>query len=281
MKLFDGKKLAGKILAELKKEIKEKKLKPGLAVILVGENENSKLYIKLKKEAAKKNGIDFVEYNFSANAFEGDIIAQIKKLNQDELISGIIAQLPLPAVFNTDKIIEAILPAKDVDGFHKENRLLLEKGEPRLLPVLPSVILAVMSEALKNDFNGKKILALVNSEIFGKSLKLVLKRGGAENVEYKVRNTCVALGIEKELRAADVLISVCGCPNLIKGEMIKKGAILIDGGVTRYHDGKVVGDFDRQSVESGAAFLTPVPGGLGPLTVAMLLRNVVLAACIA
>lgn len=275
MELFDGKKAAGKILAELKKEIKTAKLKPSFAVILVGENEASKLYIKLKKKAAAKIGISVKEYFFDSQVLEEEIINKIKELNEDGSVSGIIVQLPLPAVFNAEKIIEAIDPKKDIDGFHKKNRRLLEKKQACLMPVLPSAILIVIKSALLDK--DKKILALVNSEIFGQTLKLVLEQEGYK-VTYSVCKTCIVLGIEKEVKEADVLITVCGCPNFIKGDMIKEGAILVDAGITRFHDGKVVGDVDRESVKGKAAFLTPVPGGIGPLSVALLLKNVFLAA---
>jgi methylenetetrahydrofolate dehydrogenase (NADP+)/methenyltetrahydrofolate cyclohydrolase len=276
MKLFDGKKVANKILKELAADIKKAKIKPSLAVILVGDDEASRLYIKLKKQAAEKVGIGFAEYVFSDKAKEADVLSKIKELNQNQKISGIIVQLPLPAVFNTDKIIEAIDPKKDVDGFCKENLRLLERGKEELLPVLPLVIQTALAGAKKLILS-KNILALVNSETFGQTLKTVLSRDGFL-VDYLVRNTCVLFGSEKKLKEADILISVCGCPNMIKGESIKEGAVLIDAGVTRYHDGKTVGDVDRESVKDKASFLTPVPGGIGPLTVALLLRNVYLAA---
>jgi len=276
MKLFNGKTIANKILKELKEDVSKLKRSPKLAIVLVGDDEASKLYIKLKKAAAAKVGIEAVEHKFSGQAKEDEMTSYIKHLNEDTDVNGIIVQLPLPAVLNVDRIIDAIDPAKDVDGFHKENKKLLEKGKENLMPVLPMAILTALRSALKNKFEGKKILALVNSETFGQVLKIVLKREGAD-VDFMVRNTCVVFGAEKEIKEADVLISVCGCPQMIKGEMIKEGAILVDAGVTRYHDGKVAGDVDAKSVESRAAFLTPVPGGLGPLTVALLLRNVYLA----
>jgi len=276
MKLFDGKKVANKILKELAEEIKKAKIKPRLAIVLVGEDESSKLYVKLKKEAGKKIGIEVQEHRFSAQAPEEEIVSYIQRLNGEVDVNGIIVQLPLPAILNADKIIEAINPKKDVDGFHKENRKLLEKGKETILPVLPLVILTALDSA-KKLVTGKNVLALVNSDIFGQTLKIILAREGFV-VGYLVRNTCVLFGAEKELKTADILISVCGCPNMIKRESIKEGAVLIDAGVTRYHDGKVIGDIDRESVKNKAAFLTPVPGGLGPLTVALLLRNVYLVA---
>jgi methylenetetrahydrofolate dehydrogenase (NADP+)/methenyltetrahydrofolate cyclohydrolase len=280
MKIFDGKKAAAKILNELKADIKKTKRLLAIAVILVGDNEASKLYIELKKKAAAKVGIDVKEYIFSHQVKEEEIIAKIEELNKDKKVNGIIVQLPLPAVFNADKIIESIEPNKDVDGFHKENRRRLEKGEKCLWPVMPMAILLAIQAALKNNFKDKKILALVNSEVFGQTLQVVLKQHGAE-VEYLVRNTCIVLGAEKEVKAADVLIIVCGCPNFIKQDVIKENAVLIDCGITRFHDGKVVGDVDKESVKNKASFLTPVPGGVGPLTVALLLGNVLLATKIA
>src|SRR3989338_5234798 len=277
MKLFNGTTVANKILKELKNAIANEKKLPKLAIILVGEDEASKLYVKLKKATGKKIGVDVMEHRFNAQAKEDEITTYIKRLNEDTDVNGIIVQLPLPAILNTDKIIEAIDPAKDVDGFHKENRRFLEKGMPGIIPVLPATILSALESALKNGQENRKILALVNSETFGQTLKLVLAREGF-NIDYLVRNTCVVFGAEKEIKEAGVLISVCGCSKMIKGEMIKKGAILIDAGVTRYHDGKVKGDVDEVSVAGKASFLTPVPGGLGPLTVALLLRNVYLAA---
>ncbi len=277
MKLFNGKKAADKILKEVAAEIKKSKINPVLAVILIGDNEASKLYVRLKKSAGEKIGVKVIEHRFNDQAKEDEITSYIKRLNEDSDVNGIIVQLPLPAVLNADKIVGAVNPDKDVDGFHPESRKLLEKGKAIFTPVLPQVILTALGAALKNKFDGKKILALVNSEVFGRALKVILSQAGA-SIEYLVRNTCVVLGAEKELKSADVIISVCGCPNMIKGEMVKDGVVLIDAGVTRYHDGKVMGDIDRQSVASKASFLTPVTGGLGPLTVALLLRNVYLAA---
>ncbi len=277
MKIFDGKKIADDILEQLRRKIKEEKIRPTLAVILVGSDEASRLYIKLKKEAAEKVGIDIKEYIFYSRADEEEIISQIKQFNDDSKINSIIVQLPLPATLNAGRVVESIDSQKDVDGFHKENRRLLEKGEAGLMPVLPMAIFTALREALKESFGDKKILALVNSEIFGQSLKIILEKAGGR-LCYMVRKACVVLGVEKEVKSADVLISVCGCPNFIKGDMIKEGVVLIDGGITRWSDGKVVGDIDRESVKSKAVFLTPVPGGLGPLTVALLLKNVYLAA---
>jgi len=276
MKIFNGKKVAQKILKEVAQEVKRNRLSPVLAVVLVGENEESKLYIKLKKKAGAGIGIKVEEYFFSGSAKQEEIIGKIQELNNDRKISGIIVQLPLPAILNPDKIIGAIDPFKDVDGFHPANRQLLKEGKPNFMPVLPQAILHALG-SIRIDLKDKKNLALVNSEIFGETLKAVFKNDDL-NLDYIVRKTCIVLGIEKEVKSADILIFVCGCPNFIKGDMIKEGAILIDAGMTRFHDNRVVGDVDRESVKGKVSFLTPVPGGIGPLTVALLLKNVFLAA---
>jgi len=279
--LFDGKSSARKILKEIEKGLAEKKkLKPCLAVILVGNDEASKLYIKLKKSAGAKVGIKVEEYNFGATAKEEEVLAKIRELNEDKKTHGIIVQLPLPAMLNPDRVIAAISPKKDIDGFQKENKkfsLVKEKEGPRFSPVLPGAILIALNDVLKNDLKDKKMVALVNSDVFGQSLKEALEKEGAQ-ISCLVRKACVIMGVQNEVKEADVLITVCGCPRFIKGDMIKEGAILIDAGITRYSDGKVVGDIDSESVKTKAAFLTPVPGGIGPLTVALLLRNVYLAA---
>jgi len=279
MKLFNAKKAARQIMEETAAKIKKERIHPALAVILVGEDAASKLYVKLKKEAGARVGIKVNEYLYAADTKEEEIISKIKALNDDKKVHGILVQLPLPAILNPDHIIAAIDPKKDADGFQKENRrffLTKEKTEPHLSPVLPKAILGALNEALKNDLKNKKMIALVNSDVFAQSLKEVLEKEGAQ-IKCFVRKACVIMGVEKEVKDADVLITVCGCPRFIKGDMIKDGVILIDAGITRYSDGKVVGDVDFESVKTKAAFLTPVPGGTGPLTVALLLKNVYLA----
>ncbi len=280
MKLFNGKKAARQIMEETAAKIKKEKIHPALAVILVGEDVASKLYIKLKKEAGAKIGIKVEEYLFAADTKEEEIISKIKTLNDDKKVHGILVQMPLPAILNPDRIIAAIDSKKDIDGFKKENRrffLSQEKIKSHLEPVLPKAILIALNEALKNDLKNKKMIALVNSDVFAQSLKEVLEKEGAQ-IKCLVRKACVIMGVEKEVKDADVLITVCGCPKFIKADMIKDGVILIDAGVTKFHDGRVVGDIDRGSVREKTYFLTPVPGGIGPLTVALLMQNVYLAA---
>ena len=270
MKIFNGKKISEKILENLKKKIAREKKSPVLAIILIGENPESKLYIKNKKAAAENINLKVLCYKFKKNAEESQLIKKIKDLNENSRINGIIVQLPLPEKFNTDKIINSIEPKKDVDGFHRVNRGLLKDNKPYFFPVLPSAILIALNSITKN-FKNKKIVALVGSDIFGETLRDFFKRAGIK-IKYSVEEKITSL-----LKLADIIISVRGEPCFIKGEMIKENVILIDAGI-RLVKGKLRGDVDRESVAGKASFLTPVPGGIGPLTVALLLNNVFLSA---
>jgi len=271
MRLFNGKKEAGKILLDLKKRISQEKLKPKLAAVLVGEDKASKLYLKLKRKAAKDIGIKLVLYKFKEAEEEEKIIQKIKTLNNNSSIHGIIVQLPLPKKFNQNKIVKLINPQKDVDGFQNNSWFS---------PVLPSAILFALKKATKL-FKKKKVMALVNSKIFGQRLKSFLKKEGIESgyiLREKPSFSSFLLTEARRLKRADIIITVLGCPNAIWGEMIKKGTVLIDAGISKITAKKVVGDINKESVKEKAAFLTPVPGGLGPLTVALLLKNTYLSA---
>jgi len=276
MKIFNGKKISEKIIEDLNKKISREKITPTLAVILVGKNPESELYVKNKKIAAQRINLKIDCYKFKEDAKETEVIKKIKDLNKNPRINGIIVQLPLPKKFNTNKIINFIEPKKDVDGFQQINRRLLKNSQPYFFPVLPSAILIALNSSLLSgagikNFQNKKIVALVNTDIFGETLKNFFKRTG---IEIK----CFAGKINLSLiKSADVVISVRGNPHFIKGEMIKEKAILIDAGMKIILD-KLRGDVDKESVAKKPSFITPVPGGIGPLTVALLLNNVYLAA---
>jgi len=276
MKIINGKKIADKILADLKKEIEEKKLQPCLAVILVGDDAASRLYVQKKEQAAQKIGIEIKKYNLSEQTSEKEILDLIGSLNQDKQINGILVQLPLPKGLSADRIIHAIALQKDVDGFLPKSKF----DSPFILSIWQAL------QATKENLKNKKIVALVNSDVFGLALSRFLRKKGLKDVKYiKVRpfdsttlpqDKVVVKRSDLKLKV-DILISVCGQANFIKGDMIKKGVILIDGGISK-QNGKVVGDIDQESVKDKAKWLSPVPGGLGPMTVAFLLKNVVLAA---
>lgn len=261
MKIISGKEIADKILNKLKSEIETSEKKPKLAVLLVGNDRASEVYVELKKNAAEKVGIGFELIRFSEANSEAEIISKIQELNLKEEVSGMIVQLPLPEKFTTQKIINTIDPKKDVDGFHPENK------------ILPAVFPEAMLELLKStgDYVGKKAVVVTNSETFGKKMDEVLQKENIESEYVLVEN----LSAEK-LNQADILISAVGKAGIIKSEMVKDGVIVIDGGISKVGD-KVFGDVDFDGVKEKTSFITPVPGGVGPMTIACLLRNVFLA----
>lgn len=255
IKLIDGKKIAEKVKDDIAKEIFNfKKSRPNLAIVLVGEREDSKLYVSLKEKEGFKVGIDTHVYLLEKNIAEKDLLKVIDFLNKDSVIDGILVQLPLPEKLDTNKIIKAIDPLKDVDGFHPDHPDYI------LSPVLAAVKAAL--ENTKINFKKKSACLLYNSEVFGQGLK----------------DTLISLGISDFLTAqqsalADVLVTALGKPETIKAKDIKEGAVIIDISTVKV-DGKVRGDVDFASVENKAAFMTPVPGGIGPMTIAFLLKNV-------
>ena len=259
MKIFNGKKIADGIISDLKKKIKKEKIQPRLAVISVGKNKESELFIRNKKRAAKKVGINVLHLKFKDRVQEETILRKIKELNKSSSVNGIIVQLPLPKRFNVNKIISKVASKKDVDGF--------KKGSTFSPPLISAILIALKNSA--KDLKNKRILALVNSDIFGKNLKKSLKRERIK-ISYSKKKS-------PKIRSADIIITVLGSANFIKGKMIKDGAILIDAGIKVLDKNKVVGDIDKKSVKKKASFLTPVPGGIGPLTVALLLKNAYLA----
>ncbi|MGB9743162.1 MAG: tetrahydrofolate dehydrogenase/cyclohydrolase catalytic domain-containing protein [Minisyncoccales bacterium] len=262
MVIFNGKKIAHQLLVNLKKKIKKEKVEPVLAVISVGEDLSSKVFIRNKKRAAKQVGVKIRHYHFNQKIRQEKIVNLIKKLNKDKSINAIIIQLPLPKKFSAAKVIGLISPAKDVDGFNKNSHF-----QP---PLILAILTALKRASSLKELKKKKIVALVNSEIFGQTLKLYLQKEGLR-VNYLKRPFNYRLS---RLRSADVIITVCGQPGLIKGEMIKAGVILIDGGIIVLPNKQVIGDIDQTGVRKKAQFLTPVPKGLGPLTIAYLLKNV-------
>jgi methylenetetrahydrofolate dehydrogenase (NADP+) / methenyltetrahydrofolate cyclohydrolase len=269
MILLEGKKIAEKILAEIKKEIAESESRPGLGVVLVGNDEASRIYVSLKEKAAQQIGINFRKIKLPEGTSEKLILEEIEKLNSDKNIHGIIVQLPLPEGLNKEKIINAIDPKKDADGFISENLKKFFEGRTEIFPVFPSAILELIKSS-KQKLNCKKAIILGNSEEFGKSMDFMLRNEGIESGYILRENFNKNL---ERIKQADILITACGEADLIKSEMLKDDVIVIDGGITKI-DEKVVGDVDFKSVEFRNIFLTPVPGGVGPVTIACLLRNV-------
>ena len=270
MKIINGRKISNKILFDLEKEIKEKKTKPCLAIILIGNDPASQIYVRLKEKTAQKIGIKIKKYFLSDQTLEKEILDIIKSLNKDNQVNGILVQFPLPKHISSEKIIQAINPEKDVDGF-----LSVSKFDP---PFIMAIWQAI--KETKEDLKDKKTIALVNSDIFGRALVSFFKKKRVK-VEYVIlrakpeeslTDSSLALRMTKD---ADILITAIGHSHFINGSMIKKGAILIDGGISK-KNGKIVGDIDIESVKEKAKWITSTPGGLGPITIALLLKNVVL-----
>lgn len=254
VKFIDGKAIAEKIKDDLTKKIFAfKGSRPNLAIILVGNREDSKLYVSLKEREGKKVGIDTHLYNLSHETSEDELLEVINFLNNDELIDGILIQLPLPAKFNTDKIIAAINPLKDVDGFHP-------KHPDYIVSPVVAAVQACLDEVNVSE-KDKVVSIFYNSEVFADNLKkmLIAKK-------YKILPN-------KDSNQASVVVSALGQPKKINKNNIKSGAILIDIGITKI-DGRVYGDIDFLSVKDIASYLTPVPGGIGPMTIAFLFKNV-------
>jgi methylenetetrahydrofolate dehydrogenase (NADP+)/methenyltetrahydrofolate cyclohydrolase len=262
MKIFNGKGEAEKILLDLKKKIKKKKVKPKLAVISVGDDPASKLFIRNKKRAVKRIGMKVLCSKFKKKVKGKEIIQKIILLNKDSSVNGIIVQLPLPKKFRAEDVTREINLRKDVDGFQEKTFF------PS--PLISAVLIALRQST--RNLRNKDIVALVNSDIFGQTLKKKLAKERIK-IKYILRKKLTGKKLGEKLRKADAVITVCGCPKLIKKGMIKKRAVLIDAGITVFR-GKVVGDVDKEGISEKASFLTPVPGGLGPLTVALLLKNV-------
>lgn len=273
-KIIDGKKIASDILEELKKEI-ERTQKPGLAFILVGENTASKTYVKMKKIACEKVGIRSFDFEFE-NITEKALIELIEKLNHDKKVDGILVQMPLPAHINPVNIINAIDPKKDVDGFHPLNmgKLLLGE-EDGFLPCTPLGIKTLLQKA-QIEVESKHVVIIGRSNIVGKPLAVMLmqkQKGANATVTVAHGNT---RNLPEITRQADILIAAVGKPRLVTKDMVKKDAVIIDVGISR-EGKKIVGDVDFENVYPICSRITPVPGGVGPMTIAMLLKNTYLS----
>jgi len=279
VKVIDGKKIALEIRAELKEKISKLGTAPGLAVLLIGNNEASRIYVGLKEKASEEAGIKFEKFLFSESASEPEILKKIDELNNRADINGTLVQLPLPAQLDEDKIIAAIAPQKDVDGFHPKNLELIKDGHPF---IVPGVALGIMKliESTGTDLKNKKAILLVNSEIFAIPLKyLLLKQGASVDMKLEAKSPDATVGIptqsrrDYKLKAYDIIIIALGQPKILKESMVKDNAVIIDVGTTKV-DGHLSGDADFESFRNRNVWITPVPGGVGPMTVAMLLQNV-------
>ena len=275
MKLLEGKLIADRILTRLERDIREQHLRPGLGVILVGDDAASHLYVTLKERAAERIGIRVEKKLFLENTVQSDIEQAIDTFNGDRSIHGILVQVPLPAHIDTEAIINRMHINKDVDGFHPENERRFLAGESAFFPVFPHAVVELI-RASREPLHGKRAVVVGNSWRFGDMMCQVLSREGVEAKHIPCVECASEQGLH-ELKSADIVVSACGKERTITGVMLKPGALVIDGGIVK--DGaRVLGDVDRTSVEELEGFLSPVPGGVGPVTIACLLSNVVEAA---
>lgn len=275
-KIIDGKAVAENLLQDLKKEIslrsKEGIRNPSLAVILIGSDPASSIYVKNKRLACEKIGVKSIAYDLPNETLEKDLITLIETLNNDVNIDGILVQSPLPAHINNDVIFETISPHKDVDGFHPKNIGLLAIKQPKLRSCTPYGVIKLI-EATQLPTQGLDALVVGASNNVGRPMALELLLVGATPT---ICNRYTQ-HLQQKVESADIVVAAIGKPAFIKGHWIKPGAIVIDIGINRLDDGKIVGDVEFEIAKTRAGFITPVPGGVGPMTVATLMENTLLA----
>lgn len=267
--IIDGKKTADKILEELKIKISKLEKKPSLAVILANDNPSSKIYVNSKEKKSKEAGFNSFVYRFDSNVTQKELLALIEKLNQNPEINGILVQLPLFEHLNEEEVLEAISPKKDVDGFHPMNVGKLNCGfEPWAVCCTPKGIIKLLKE-YNIELESKNALVIGRSNIVGKPVSALLLR---ENATVTVAHSKTK-NLREIAKKADILISATGSRGLIKADMVKAGAVVIDVGIVKQQDGTLIGDVEFDSVKEIASYITPVPKGVGPMTIACLLEN--------
>ncbi len=276
--ILDGKKLSETIKQEIALEVKKltdsSLLPPGLAVIIVGNNPASKVYVSSKKKACAATGIYSIEVALDENITQEKLIEEINKLNNDEKINGILLQLPLPKHLDEHKALEAISPDKDVDGFHPINVGKLYIGLDTFVPCTPKGIIEILKR-YEVPISGKNAVVIGRSNIVGKPIAALLMK---ENATVTIAHSKTQ-NLEELVKSADIVVAAIGKPNYVKGDWIKEGAVVVDVGINSIDDPsspkgyKLVGDVDYEEAEKKASFITPVPGGVGPMTIAMLLSN--------
>ena len=276
MTLIDGKKLSKKIESDISNEVEELKSKgiiPGLAVILVGDDPASHTYVSMKEKSCKNVGFYSIVHKMPDTITQNEIIETIEMMNNNPRIDGILVQLPLPKHIDTTKILEVIDPKKDVDGFHPYNMGRVVENLDAFAPCTPVGVMEMFKEYNIN-LKGKDICVVGASNIVGKPMAALLLNANATVTVTHIYTKNLASHTKK----ADIVIVGVGVPNLIKEDMVKDGAIVIDIGINRLESGKLVGDADFEALSKKCSFITPVPGGVGPMTIAMLLKNTLKAA---
>lgn len=275
-KILDGKALAARVREGLKKEVAQltaEGFTPGLAVILVGDDPASQVYVRNKERACAELGIKSWKHHLPADTSQKDLVQLVERINADPEVNGILVQLPLPAHIQTEAVLDVIDPAKDVDGFHPVNLGLLTAGRPGIIPCTPAGVMELVKES-GVDVTGKECVIVGRSNIVGKPLAfLFLQEHGTVTICHSRTRD-----LAEVCRRADILVVATGRPGLVNGGMVKPGAVVIDVGINRTAEGKLTGDVDFASAVQQAGAITPVPGGVGPMTIAMLMKNTVAAA---
>lgn len=277
-KLLMGKEVSARIKAELKTEadkLKASGIIPGLAVIIVGEDPASQVYVRNKERACEECGIYSEKYALKEETTQEELLALIDELNKKDSISGILVQLPVPKHIDEETIINAIDPKKDVDAFHPINVGKIMVGNYDFVPCTPAGVMELIAES-GIDVNGKECVVVGRSNIVGKPQAMLLlhKNGTVTICHSRTKN------LAEKTCQADILVAAVGIPNFIKGDMIKEGAVVIDVGINRLENGKLCGDVEFETAEKIAGAITPVPGGVGPMTIAMLMKNTIKAAVV-
>ena len=274
--ILNGKQVAAEIRAELKtraEALRKDGVVPCLAVLLAGDDPASKIYVRNKKRACEEIGIESRELLFPESVTEEELIAQIRALNEDPAVDAMLVQLPLPRHINEARVLAEIAPEKDADGFHVVNAGRLFTGQTSVLPCTPAGCMELLRRA-NVEFSGKHAVVVGRSNIVGKPMAMLLLNEHCTVTICHSRTKDLA----RFTRDADILVAAVGRPGMITGEMIKPGAAVIDVGINRLDNGKLMGDVDFASAEPVAGAITPVPGGVGPMTIAMLMQNAILAA---
>lgn len=276
--ILDGRAIAKKVREETKvqvEQLKQQGVQPGLAVVLVGENPASQIYVQNKTKACQEVGITVFDFLLPETTQADELIHLIRKLNSDSRIHGVLIQLPLPFALPTQRILEVLDPQKDVDGLLPENIGKLWQGKPRFVPCTPLGIVRLLKET-KTSLSGSHTVIVGRSNLVGKPMAGLLL---AENATVTMCHSYTK-DLATFTKQADLIIAAMGKPEAIKGEWVKEGATIIDVGINRLADGKIVGDVEFEKAKMHAAWITPVPGGVGPMTIAMLLQNTVTAAAL-
>lgn len=276
MALIDGKAVSLQVKQQVKQEcdkLKTKGVTPGLAVIIVGDDPASQVYVRNKEKACEECGFYSVKYALDADITQSELNALIDKLNKDKKINGILCQLPLPKHLDDKEVINRIDPIKDVDAFHPVNVGAIMIGDYNFLPCTPAGVMELI-HSTGVDVTGKKAVVIGRSNIVGKPMAMLLLHENA-TVEITHSKTLDLKSITKE---ADILVAAIGRAKFVTADMVKNGAIVIDVGMNRDENGKLCGDVDFENVKDKCSFITPVPGGVGPMTISMLMRNTLTAA---